>query len=1079
MRSIFGQGFGGLSDTLFRGQPGSVFRSVGVDHRSEPGKLKVHQKLAKHSPTSGGHQVTELCKTSLQLSDGSRLHFSSESGKIWREVSGTYTLVFTTDFTNADPLNLTALFNTRYASADGEAILTDDGTLTNNVLKISQPITPVVNTDIRRVDYFLREIGGLDGGYSLKLTIYRNDDENNTPRDNQEVATKTIAIGTGDIGTSLGRFTINLDEIITLTAGIRYWFTLEVVSYGDIDAGEGVGVSMTEEEAELDTEAKFYNTVWSKTWEAGGPYRIRMQAWEVDSSEEVYTFTSDNFFPFDTGQNVFLRKMGDGFAQSITISNDIDVEYLEMFFSQTGISSDIDFRVTVQSDDGNAPSGVILGEVLKTVAVADLGTVRFDFGTAVSLEQGVNYWVVTEVVNGEVTGESNGSWLRIGTSGESLYSGGQALMLHRYIISSTHQMNLTRSSSQYASIADGSQTGLNITGDMTLESYVDPSTIAVGETHTLMAKHNPTGNQMGYRFYIRRNSGGSAADNELYLGLAISSDGSSETTKEVLLDNVYATYLLGGDNVWHFGVAYDASAGEATFYVNGRQRGVVQTSLPTSIFNNTASFRLGGADNGNYLNGAIIDARAWNTTRTPAQMWENYGVTLIGNESGLVSWWRLNNSLVDETSNNNDLTASGATFSERLLDIWDSIAANGESLSGFDIKVNLVGGPPTGSPAVTPGETKCLDAKEHNKYVYWATENRLSRIKVEYVGQSWSDRAQAGYASFQNGSKDHHPMVRLNNQLYIGDVFVIAQVDEDDVFIQETFFNIPENETIRALTTFDIDILVGTKGIGFGRILRWDGLSESWSAEDIVQEKEGVTAFINDDNLVYAVVGTDGEIFFYNGAKLEDFLNIPGITGTDYIKVNPNATAYFRGVPIFGVSNGANNPVLQGVYGFGSYSSRYPKGLSLDYPISAFSGLEIGALLVDGDDLYVAYKSGSDVGVAKLNWSAKYEDAYIETRALSGYSTRHQLKTIIEAMVTYFSLPANTSLTLGWKKGYEANYTDYEMVTDTERLLVRPKVVTVGKVANPQLRLKFGVNTNTAPVAEDILYDTDGDRSPK
>jgi hypothetical protein len=89
---LYENGIQGLSDSLFAGAKGSAHRLVGVDYRSTPGLIKVHQKLSKHSGTT----VDEFCKVSLAVSDGSTLWFSSTSGKIWREVSGTYTLVHTT-----------------------------------------------------------------------------------------------------------------------------------------------------------------------------------------------------------------------------------------------------------------------------------------------------------------------------------------------------------------------------------------------------------------------------------------------------------------------------------------------------------------------------------------------------------------------------------------------------------------------------------------------------------------------------------------------------------------------------------------------------------------------------------------------------------------------------------------------------------------------------------------------------------------------------------------------------------------------------------------------------------------------
>lgn len=86
------QEFNGLSDSLWSGIKGSFYKFIGLDARSAPGSVTVQQRLAKDSGTT----ITEFCKVSITASDGSHLWFSSTSGKIWREVAGAYTLVYTT-----------------------------------------------------------------------------------------------------------------------------------------------------------------------------------------------------------------------------------------------------------------------------------------------------------------------------------------------------------------------------------------------------------------------------------------------------------------------------------------------------------------------------------------------------------------------------------------------------------------------------------------------------------------------------------------------------------------------------------------------------------------------------------------------------------------------------------------------------------------------------------------------------------------------------------------------------------------------------------------------------------------------
>lgn len=84
--------FNGISDSLWSGIRGSFFKSVGLDIHSSRGSVTVNQKLSKDS----GATITDLCKVGLAVSDGSRLWFSSTTGKIWREIAGVYTLVYTT-----------------------------------------------------------------------------------------------------------------------------------------------------------------------------------------------------------------------------------------------------------------------------------------------------------------------------------------------------------------------------------------------------------------------------------------------------------------------------------------------------------------------------------------------------------------------------------------------------------------------------------------------------------------------------------------------------------------------------------------------------------------------------------------------------------------------------------------------------------------------------------------------------------------------------------------------------------------------------------------------------------------------
>lgn len=80
---------GGISDSLLQGGANSMAEIVGCDIHSEPGFVKVNQRLTKES----GVTVDDLVKVILPCSDGNAYLFGSTNGKIWKRTSaGTYSL---------------------------------------------------------------------------------------------------------------------------------------------------------------------------------------------------------------------------------------------------------------------------------------------------------------------------------------------------------------------------------------------------------------------------------------------------------------------------------------------------------------------------------------------------------------------------------------------------------------------------------------------------------------------------------------------------------------------------------------------------------------------------------------------------------------------------------------------------------------------------------------------------------------------------------------------------------------------------------------------------------------------------
>jgi hypothetical protein len=120
-------------------------------------------------------------------------------------------------------------------------------------------------------------------------------------------------------------------------------------------------------------------------------------------------------------------------------------------------------------------------------------------------------------------------------------------------------------------------------------------------------------------------------------------------------------------NQWvHIAWTWDTTTDEFKVYINGSQAGTTQAltgtwSLAPTVAYISASTDVTGPSN--YWQGLIDEVRIWNTARTQSQIQDNMYKELVGNESGLVGYWKLNEgtgtSANDSTANANNGTLTG------------------------------------------------------------------------------------------------------------------------------------------------------------------------------------------------------------------------------------------------------------------------------------------------------------------------------------------------------------------------------------------------------------------------------------
>ena len=212
-------------------------------------------------------------------------------------------------------------------------------------------------------------------------------------------------------------------------------------------------------------------------------------------------------------------------------------------------------------------------------------------------------------------------------------------------MSNTNALNLGASNSaKYAYI----DSALGITsGNITMELWVKAqSAISSGEWF-IIDKSNST-NGVRYAIRYEYNSGTPRIQ-------------FARIKEGVGTQYAMYTHTLSLTDWTHIAITYDGSTIRG--YVNGSE--VTTGSASGTGSGGTNKTRIGNSvTSDSYASVIIDDVRIWNTQRSETDINNNKSSELVGNESGLVAYWKFNNSYDDTTSNAYNLTSSGSpTFS--------------------------------------------------------------------------------------------------------------------------------------------------------------------------------------------------------------------------------------------------------------------------------------------------------------------------------------------------------------------------------------------------------------------------------
>ena len=164
---------------------------------------------------------------------------------------------------------------------------------------------------------------------------------------------------------------------------------------------------------------------------------------------------------------------------------------------------------------------------------------------------------------------------------------------------------------EWLSITDALQTGLDITGDITILCWINPETIGgAGVYHHICAKWTTTGGNEGYSFAI---------DPDAHIRLT--------TNNGVANRGLSSTGTVSTGSLQHVGVTLDVSETLMTMYIAGSESGT-DASAHAAIQDNTSWFGIGGyGDAQLYFDGLIDELIIWNTCLTAEEVLQVKNIT--------------------------------------------------------------------------------------------------------------------------------------------------------------------------------------------------------------------------------------------------------------------------------------------------------------------------------------------------------------------------------------------------------------------------------------------------------------------
>jgi hypothetical protein len=332
----------------------------------------------------------------------------------------------------------------------------------------------------------------------------------------------------------------------------------------------------------------------------------------------------------------------------------------------------------------------------------------------------------------------------------------------------------------------------------------------------------------------------------------------------------------------------------------------------------------------------------------------------------------------------------------------------------------------------------------------------------------------------QNGL---HPIAQLSNITLIGNGRYVAQYEplQDSPTTADFLrhrLTLPPGFEVCGFAQKNLMTVIGaekrsTSGeFQEGALFFWDGIAETYNDYWMVPEGSPESLFSH-KNIVYFIA--NGSLYRMRGGdepiKIRTFRN----TDSEYSNVAdsthsyPNMMTVRRNILMIGYPSYTTNVNLEhGVYSLGSITNEFPESFGYSYTTSngnnlntGSNNLKLGMVKSYGDTMYISWRDDSaspqkySVDIIN-NSSLPAESGTLETLSYDN-GQPYKYKNAGYAIVTFETLPADTSVTFKWKiNGGSWEYSD---TVTSGNYLVAP----IGSQGGSRfLRIEFGVDLTCA-----------------